>query len=336
LPIVQLIFRKNNPLFFSIEKVFDALMESIKKRISIRVEYMPFYSSSISNMLGNIRFVKKKSKADIYHVTGDVHYVVLGLPADRTILTIHDSVFIRDSKGLKQKFFIWMFLKLPVKHCRFITTISEKSKEEIIHYTDCDPSKVVVIPNPVNIQIVYNERQFNSFKPILLFIGSTPNKNLDRIIEALDGLSCTLKILGRIPEAHLLLLEKFEINFTQVLNLSETQMADCYSTSDVVIFPSLYEGFGLPILEGQKAGRAVVTSNISPMKEVAGEGACIVDPYDVASIRSGIKRLIEDAQYRERVIKSGFENIKKYETQAIADQYLKLYTAILDTKTCVA
>lgn len=335
MPVVQFIFRKTNPLFFSIEKVFFGLIEFAQKSIAIRVEYVPFYSSSISKMWKNIRFVKK-SKADIYHVTGDVHYVVLGLPANKTILTVHDSVFIRDSKGLKKQFFIWMFLKLPVRHCRFVTTISEKSKAEILHYTGCDPSKVVVIPNPVNSQIFYREREFDVLNPVLLFIGSTPNKNLDRIIEALHGLTCTLRILGRIPEAHMLLLKKFDIHFTQVLNLSETEMAECYSTADIVIFPSLYEGFGLPILEGQKAGRAVLTSNISPMKEVAGDGACIVDPYDVASIRSGVKRIIEDAAYRAGVIKKGFENIKKYETQAIADQYLQLYAAILDTKTCVA
>jgi glycosyltransferase involved in cell wall biosynthesis len=335
LPSVQFIFRKTNPIFFSIEKVFAILLDSLQKGISTKAVYMPFYSSSVSNMIRNIRFTKK-NKADIYHVTGDVHYVVLGLPAEKTILTIHDSVFIRDSRGLKQKFFIWMFLKLPVRKCKFVTTISEKSKDEILQYTGCNPDKVVVIPNPVNSQIYCQEREFNTLNPTLLFIGSTPNKNLDRIIIALSGISCTLNILGRIPPEHLLLLKEYKINFTQRINLSETEMADCYAASDVIIFPSLYEGFGLPILEGQKAGRAVLTSNISPMKEVAGEGACSVDPFDVDSIRAGILKIIEDSQFRENLIKKGFENIKQYNVQAIADQYLKLYRAVLDPKTCVA
>ncbi len=332
---VKYIFRKTNPLFFSIEKVFSALTENLKERISVKTEFMPYYSSSISNMVRNIRYAKN-NKADIYHVTGDVHYVVLGLPAKKTILTIHDSVFIRDSRGLKQKFFIWIFLKLPVKHCRFITTISEKSKKEIIHYTSCDPSKIVVIPNPVNSQIYYKEREFNNTNPTLLFIGSTQNKNLVRIIEALSGISCNLEILGSIPNEHKYLLEKYKINFNQSINLSEPEMADRYSDSDIVVFPSLYEGFGLPILEGQKAGRAILTSNISPMKEVAGDGACFVDPYDVASIRSGIRKIIEDSQYRQDIIKKGFENIKQYDSQVIADKYLKLYETIQDTETCVA
>ena len=94
-----------------------------------------------------------------------------------------------NSRGLKRIFFKWIFLKLPVKKCRFVTTISEKSKQEIVQYTGCDPSKVIVIPNPVNAQIYYREKEFNAGNPMLFFIGSTPNKNLDRIINALSGIT---------------------------------------------------------------------------------------------------------------------------------------------------
>jgi glycosyltransferase involved in cell wall biosynthesis len=302
--------------------------------MSVRAEYMPFYSSSITDMVRNMVFAGK-TKADIYHVTGDIHYVVLALPAGKTILTIHDSVFIRNSRGLKRLFFKWMFLKLPVKKSRFVTTISEKSKREIVQYTGCDHSKIVVIPNPVNENIYYREKIFNVSSPTLLFIGSTPNKNLDRIIQAIAGIPCTLEIVGRIPEEHLLLLEKFAIHFKQFTELSESELADRYASSDVIIFPSLYEGFGLPILEGQKAGRAVLTSNISPMKDVAEGGACLVDPYDPDSIRSGLKKIIEDDTYRADIIKKGFENIKQYEVQKIAEQYLKIYDAILNQAPCV-
>jgi glycosyltransferase involved in cell wall biosynthesis len=255
---------------------------------------------------------------------------VLALPTRKTILTIHDSVFIRNNSGLKKIFFKWIFLKLPVKKSRFVTTISEKSKREIIQYTGCNPSKVIVIPNPVNEHIYYREKEFNISKPTLLFIGSTPNKNLDRILPAISTIDCTLEIVGQIPDNHLALLKEHKIHYRQLSSLTELEMADRFSEADVILFPSLYEGFGLPILEGQKAGRAVLTSNISPMKEVAGDGACTVDPYDSNSIRGGLIKIINDANYRDQIIQKGFENLQKYEVHHIADQYLKLYTEILN------
>jgi glycosyltransferase involved in cell wall biosynthesis len=329
LPLVQLIFRKTNPLFFSIEKVFASILSDLEKVVSVQSSYMPYYNSSISNMARNMWFARK-SRADIYHITGDAHYIVLALPANKTMLTIHDSVFIRESKGLKRFFFKWIFLKLPVNKCRFVTTISEKSKNEIVRYTGCDPAKVIVIPNPVNEYIYFREKEFNSINPVLLFIGSTPNKNLDRIIQAISGISCVLEIVGRIPEEHLSLLKKYGINYRQLANLSDSEMADRYAASDIILFASLYEGFGLPILEGQKAGRAVLTSNIAPMDEVAGEGACLVDAEDIDSIRSGIKKIIEDGSYRSLLIKKGFENTERYDTKKIATQYLELYKKILN------
>ena len=334
MPLVQLIFRKTNPLFFSIEKVFASLLQDLQTGVSVEAQYLPYYNSSLFAMARNMVFARK-SRADIFHVTGDVHYIVMALPAKKTILTIHDSVFIRESKGLKRVFFKWIFLKLPVKKCRFVTTISEKSKKEIIHFTGCDPSKVIVIPNPVNSHIYYREKEFNAANPTLLFIGSTLNKNLDRIIQAITGIPCTLEIVGQIPEEHLLLLKKYSVHFRQLSKLSESEMADRYAAADIMIFPSTYEGFGLPILEGQKAGRAVLTSNISPMKEVAGEGACLVDPYDSDSIRSGLKKIIADGHYRGEIIKKGFDNINQYGVQPIADQYLKLYAAVINPKLCV-
>jgi glycosyltransferase involved in cell wall biosynthesis len=317
-------------LFFSLEKVFASLKEALQKQVTIEERYMPHYSSSIRDIARNMAFARR-SRADIFHVTGDVHYVVLTLPAKKTILTIHDSVFIRNSRGLKREFFKWIFLKLPVKRSRFVTTISAQSKKEIVQFTGCNPEKVIVIPNPVNAAIYNREKEFNTTNPTLLFIGSTPNKNLDRIVEAIAGIPCTLEIVGHITDEQQVLLKKYDISFRQLTSLSEPEMADRYAACDMIMFPSLYEGFGLPILEGQKAGRVVLTSNISPMQEVAGAGACLVDPQNPGSIRTGVKKIITDSMYRDNLIKKGFENIQQYGVQQIADQYLKLYQTILNS-----
>ena len=111
-------------------------------------------------------------------------------------------------------------------------------------------------------------------------------------------------------------------------------MADKYALADIILFPSFYEGFGLPVIEGFKAGRVVVTSNISPMKDIAEGAACLVDPLNVQSIREGLLKVISDKHYRDRLVKDGFEVVKKYEPENIAKQYFQLYQKQYNA-TCV-
>jgi glycosyltransferase involved in cell wall biosynthesis len=96
----------------------------------------------------------------------------------------------------------------------------------------------------------------------------------------------------------------------------------------MVLFASTYEGFGLPIIEAQATGRPVVTSRVTAMPEVAGDGACLVDPYDVASIRSGVLRVLGDRGYRDSLVHRGFENVRRFEPGRIAAQYARLYEEV--------
>jgi len=160
-------------------------------------------------------------------------------------------------------------------------------------------------------------------------VGTTPNKNLPRLIDALVALRCTLVIVGQIDDAVRRRLGEARIEYENFVNLPSGDVVIQYEKCDLLAFASLYEGFGLPILEAQAVGRAVLTSNRSPMSDVAGEGACLIDPEDTKAIRAGIERIVDDAGYRNQLIERGFENIKRFRPEVIARQYLALYEAVL-------
>jgi glycosyltransferase involved in cell wall biosynthesis len=317
-------FRLPHPHYLSIERVFSQWATLSDPTIKVEDILLKKGGAHPLSILQNL-WQAWKHKSDVYHITGDVHYLVLSLPKRRTLLTIHDCVFLHSSKGLKGYLLKKLFLDWPVRRAGLISTISEKSKQEIISHTGCNPEKIVVIPNPVDKHIYYQPKTSLSSIPKLLFIGATPNKNLERVLESLKGLTCELLLIGSYNEEQLAHIRASGVAHVIRSGISDAEMADAYAACDVVLFPSLYEGFGLPVIEGQQAVRAVLTSNIEPMASLSGEGALLVDPYNPAAIRTGLELLIREDAYRNALIQKGRENVRRYQVDTIAEAYGSLY-----------
>ena len=329
---VTLFFRKlRSTGNFSIESSFGRMVQCFP--VDSAYVLHTFFSSYFSNgVVSRIKGIleARKNIGDINHVTGDVHYMVLGLPADTTILTIHDCGLLAHQNVFIRRILKLLWLDLPVRHCRYVTAVSEATKSDIIKYTNCSPDKVVVIPTIVPDNFKFVDKKFNVSCPRILHIGLAENKNFGRHVQALAGMVCHLHIIGKLENEHIDFLMKHNISYSYEYNINQDEIQRAYAECDILLFASTLEGFGMPIIEAQIVGRVVVTSNISSMPEVASDAACLVDPYDVSSIRSGIEKIIKDEAYRTSLIKKGVNNVSRFDAKNVSLQYEKLYERMSD------
>ena len=307
--------------YHSIEKLFQTLRRKMLPLANIRTEVCPHVSRALIPRWRNLRWAKRVA-SHVNHITGDVHYLALALNGKRTILTVHDCVALRNSRGLKRTVLKKLYFDWPVMRADVVTTISQATKDELIRVTGCNADKIRVIPDCVSEVFEHIAREFNS-KPTVLLIGTLPHKNIERTLDALKGISCHLHIIGRLSDSQRRALSEFD--YVNEYDLTSAQMARAYRDCDIVSFASLYEGFGMPILEAQATGRVVLTSNLSSMPEVAGGGACFVDPNDTGSIRAGFQRIIADAAYRAELIELGKQNVALYSAERVAKMYADIY-----------
>lgn len=337
MPTLTYFFRSPHRIYFSIEKLFHAVSVELKNQsdagFNVRELNLPF-TSKLQTIRKNISFVKE-NQSRLNHITGDVQYAILGFSRKNiNILTIHDCVLLYHYPKSNPRHWIikYLWYWLPVKRADAVTVISEQTKKDVLHFTGCSPEKIRVIPNFIDPGFRKMPKSFNETRPDLLFIGTAPNKNLERTLEAIQGLSVQLTIVGYLNETQEKDLKTKNIQYRLINNLSDQEMREVYAASDVMIFPSLHEGFGLPILEAQATGRPILTSQLEPMASVSGGAACLVDPTNSESIRSGLLRLIGDKSFRDNLVVRGFENVNRFQLKNVASQYCALYIELLKKK----
>ena len=307
---------------YSIHNVFMPIIESERATF----HEAPCERADLKSMLVNLKWVRKVAcKKGINHMTGGPHYFLLAIPFRRNVLTIHDLVLLKNSKGIKRALFKLIWFYLPVMCAKVVTCITETTRQELLANIRINPKKVVTIHNPVSPLFQFTEHIFNKACPRLLHIGTAWNKNTKRVIAAVQDIPCKLIIIGETDNETTAALKEQGTDYEVLHHLTNEELYKQYQQADIISFPSVFEGFGMPIIEGQATGRAVLTSNRAPMTEVAGDGACFVDPHDIKSIREGLLRIIQDDEYRSEIIKRGTENAKRYQLENIIRQYQSVY-----------
>lgn len=316
--------RKPMPGNVSIERLFADIRNAMPGHMECFPHVCPCFSKGIFPRIRNL-FDAANHQAQINHVTGDVHYLALALRKQRTLLTMLDCASLERLSGWRHKVLKFVWFTLPIRRAGLVSVISESTRRELLRHVKCDPSKIRVVPCCVGSDFAPVPKSFDESDPVILQMGTAANKNLERVIEALAGLPCRLNIIGTLTANQRVRLEQHKIRYTNIPRATDAEVVSAYAACDLVIFASTYEGFGLPIVEANAVGRPVVTSNLLSMPEVAGKAACLVDPFDTASIRHGVLRIWKDAAYRETLIKAGFENVKRFTAKVVAESYASLY-----------
>jgi len=314
---------------YSIENTLNEVRAGLLKSGKWEIDWieMPHFSKGFLPRL-KLMFFAWFHIHEINHIIGDIYFIALFLPGKSLVITIHDVLFLYPKKGISWLILWFFWVYLPVLKAKSIITISIHTKNEIIRYTGCNAKKIKVIPCLISSHFTSSPKDFNHHYPVILHIGTAWNKNLSNHIQAVKDIPCLLKIVGKLSENHRLELINAGIEFENVVHLSDHEILSLYHSCDILLFASLAEGFGLPILEAQRVGRAVISSNRGAMAEVAGKGALLVDPLSVESIRDGLISIIHNDSVRELCIEEGFKNTYKYGSHFILAQHDHLFSSI--------
>jgi glycosyltransferase involved in cell wall biosynthesis len=291
----------------------------------------------------------KRERVDLFHAP---HYVLPLLTPGRSVVTIHDCIHLMFPEYLKHRLgyaYARAAMWTAAHKSDRIFTVSEQSKRDILKFFHVPPEKIVVTPNAIddrfNVEpdaehVKQIGERYQLSQAYILYVGNIkPHKNLERLIEAFH----LVRSQGR-SELELLIIGD-EISKLKSLRravhrhdlhryvrfhgfVPQETLAVLYRLASVFVFPSLYEGFGLPPLEAMACGTPVVTSNVSSLPEVVGDAAVLVDPYSPEAIAEGILKVLSSAHLRADMRQRGFARVKQYSWERSVARVREVYEEV--------
>ena len=291
----------------------------------------------------------RRERLDVFHAP---HYVLPVLTSCRSVVTIHDCIHLMFPQYLPSRAAygyarasIWSAARRSSR----ILTVSESSKRDILRFFDVPPEKITVIYNaiddrfreqPTDDEMRRVEERYQLEGDFVLYAGNVkPHKNLERLIEAFhlvrqSGLDAVkLVVIGDEVSKYAELrraVHRYNLHkYVRFLGyMPDRTLAVLYRLAAVFVFPSLYEGFGLPPLEAMASGAPVVTSNVSSLPEVAADAAILVDPYDPSSIAQGIRQVLTDAELRQQLRARGLRRASEFSWERSVRRVREIYAEV--------
>ena len=327
---------ENEYILYSHQKNPD-LAADIKRRSqsATPVRQKIFKQRGLSWHLKVLRDIKKR-KPDLFW--GPTSYIIPALAPKwlKTVITVHDIIAFLFPEGHNRKalFLERITLKRALKKSTNILTVSQNTRNDLIQWFGVSQRKIIVAPCAASSIFVRikDAKKLNAVRSkhglpdkFILAVGTlSPRKNFTRLIQAYKNL------LKKHPDVHLVIvggkgwdfestLENIDPEKVHLVGYIEGEdLADVYNLAEMFVFPSLYEGFGIPLVEAMSCGCPVVASNNSSIPEVCGEAAILIDPYSIGSIENAMHEILSSAALRNDLIQKGLEQSKEFSWQESA------------------
>ena len=303
----------------------------------------------------------QRQQADIYHIieAAEAH-AVYGLKHRHkpAVVTCHDLINFYSQDNLKGSVqlplisrYLWLRSIRGMEKADCIVNVSEATAQAVTQILDIDASQMTVIPNGVDsafkplaaeqITLVRQQRKLAPNTICLLNVGSDhPRKNVLTILKAVERLRqqgfsvCFWKVSADFTDEQKAFIRDYDLTacVSYLGKPEQSELVEIYGAADILVAPSLQEGFGLTILEAMAAGTPVVTSNVSAMPEVAGDAAVLVDPNDCDAIAAAIQQIHQDDVYKAALVQKGLKRVQKFTWQSSAEKVAQIYEALLAKK----
>ena len=244
------------------------------------------------------------------------------------VTTVHDFAYRKFVKNPLIRYIQCRQQDEAIRKSDAVVCISENTKRDLLHYLpDVSPEKISVIYNGVDNR--FSHIQSAEKKDYVLYVGKRDRyKNFNALIEPLAKLGYNLKIVGvPLSSTEIQLLDKANLKYEYCGIVSDNELNKLYNEAICLLYTSLYEGFGLPILEAQMAGCPVIAFNSSSIPEVIGDKELLLDDITVDTLRMKMEYVQKN---RDRIVRDGLENVKRFSWDKMADEYMDLYKKMLN------